>query len=187
MPGFWIAYESVRDQLKEVTRLILDENPGVSVYITGHSMGGALAVLAAYDLAVNFSIKVNMYNFGGPRVGNQAFVSTTIAACLRAIALLWTAISCRDGRNLYVLHDCLSVVFDEALMLIVRVIGDGKQWGLYQHIGTEISLDVAGNLIVDPSFVERHLHHSSRRKTTMHGTNVYRVSIAKCLENLTTS
>ncbi|GMF21984.1 unnamed protein product [Phytophthora fragariaefolia] len=71
--GFWIAYESVRDQLKEVTRLILDENPGVSVYITGHSMGGALAVLAAYDLAVNFSIKVNMYNFGGPRVGNPSF------------------------------------------------------------------------------------------------------------------
>ncbi|EGZ29962.1 hypothetical protein PHYSODRAFT_349422 [Phytophthora sojae] len=158
--GFWIAYESVRDQLKEVTRLILDENPGVSVYITGHSMGGALAVLAAYDLAVNFSIKVNMYNFGGPRVGNPSF------------------------RQHY----------DSCVPTSYRVVMDGdivpgwpKFWGLYQHIGTEISLDVAGNLIVDPSFVERHLHHSSRRKTTMHGTNVYRVSIAKCLENLTTS
>jgi predicted lipase len=32
-----------------------------------------LAVLAAYDLAVNFSIKVNMYSFGGPRVGNPSF------------------------------------------------------------------------------------------------------------------
>ena len=71
--GFWIAYESIRDELKDVIRLILDENPGVSVYVTGHSMGGALAVLAAYDLAVNFSIKVNMYNFGGPRVGNPSF------------------------------------------------------------------------------------------------------------------
>lgn len=63
----------MRDELKEVTRLILNENPGVSVYVTGHSMGGALAVLAAYDLAVNFSMKVNMYNFGGPRVGNPSF------------------------------------------------------------------------------------------------------------------
>lgn len=71
--GFWKAYVSVRDELKEVTRLILDENPGVTVYVTGHSMGGALAVLAAYDLAVNFSMKVNMYNFGGPRVGNPSF------------------------------------------------------------------------------------------------------------------
>ncbi|KAE9301506.1 hypothetical protein PF001_g14418 [Phytophthora fragariae] len=158
--GFWIAYESIRDQLKEVTRLILDENPGVSVYITGHSMGGALAVLAAYDLAVNFSIKVNMYNFGGPRVGNPSF------------------------RQHY----------DRCVPTSYRVVMDGdivpgwpKFWGLYQHVGTEISLDVAGNLIVDPSFVERHLHSSSRRKTTMHGTNVYRVSIAKCLENLTAS
>ncbi|RLN66989.1 hypothetical protein BBP00_00001920 [Phytophthora kernoviae] len=67
--SFWLAYESIREELKVVTRLILDENPGVSVYITGHSMGGSLAILAAYDLAVNFSIKVNMYNFGGPRVG----------------------------------------------------------------------------------------------------------------------
>ncbi|KAE9136521.1 hypothetical protein PF006_g14368 [Phytophthora fragariae] len=139
--GFWIAYESIRDQLKEVTRLILDENPGVSVYITGHSMGGALAVLAAYDLAVNFSIKVNMYNFGGPRVGNPSF------------------------RQHY----------DRCVPTSYRVVMDGdivpgwpKFWGLYQHVGTEISLDVAGNLIVDPSFVERHLHSSSRRKTTMH-------------------
>ncbi|KAG2768415.1 hypothetical protein Pcac1_g20285 [Phytophthora cactorum] len=158
--GFWIAYESIRDELKEVTRLILDENPGISVYITGHSMGGALAVIAAYDFAVNFSIKVNMYNFGGPRVGNPSF------------------------RQHY----------DSCVPTSYRVVMDGdivpgwpKFWGLYQHVGTEISLDVAGNLIVDPSFVERHLHNSSRRKTTMHGTNVYRVSIAKCLENLTTS
>ncbi|OWZ11576.1 hypothetical protein PHMEG_00015383 [Phytophthora megakarya] len=156
--GFWIAYESIRDELKEVTRLILDENPGISVYITGHSMGGALAVIAAYDFAVNFSIKVNMYNFGGPRVGNPSF------------------------RQHY--SSCVPTSY--------RVVMDGdivpgwpKFWGLYQHVGTEISLDVAGNLIVDPSFVERHLHNSTRRKTTMHGTNVYRVSIAKCLENLT--
>ncbi|CAI5722670.1 hypothetical protein KXD40_004417 [Peronospora effusa] len=158
--GFWIAYESIRDELIEVTRLILDENPGVSVYVTGHSMGGALAVLAAYDLAVNFSIKVNMYNFGGPRVGNPSF------------------------RQHY----------DSCVPTSYRVVMDGdivpgwpKFWGLYQHVGIEISLDVAGNLIVDPSFVELHLHKSSRRKTTMHGTNVYRVSIAKCLENLTAS
>jgi predicted lipase len=71
--GFYRAYTAVRDELKEVMRLILDENPGVTVYTTGHSMGGALAILAAYDFAVNFSIHVNMYNFGGPRVGNPSF------------------------------------------------------------------------------------------------------------------
>ncbi|KAF1776810.1 P-loop containing nucleoside triphosphate hydrolase [Phytophthora cactorum] len=32
------------------------------------------------------------------------------------------------------------------------ILPDPNVWGLYQHVGTEISLDVAGNLIVDPSF-----------------------------------
>lgn len=158
--GFWIAYESIRDELKDVTRLILDENPGISVYITGHSMGGALAVIAAYDFAVNFSIQVAMYNFGGPRVGNPSFRQP----------------------------------YDRCVPTSYRVVMDGdivpgwpKFWGLYQHVGTEISLDLAGNLIVDPSFIERHLHISSRRKTTMHGTNIYRMALAKCLDILTTS
>ncbi|KAI9911479.1 hypothetical protein PsorP6_009245 [Peronosclerospora sorghi] len=156
--GFWIAYESIREELKEVTRLILDEHPGVSLYVTGHSMGGALAVLAAYDLAVNFNLQVTMYNFGGPRVGNPSF------------------------RQHY----------DSCVPTSYRVVMDGdivpgwpRFWGLYEHVGTEISLDVDGNLIVDPSFVERHLQNSSRRKTTMHGTNVYRTSLAKCLDILT--
>ncbi|KAF1328893.1 hypothetical protein FI667_g6455, partial [Globisporangium splendens] len=158
--GFWKAYASVRDELKEVTRLILDENPGVTVYVTGHSMGGALAILAAYDLAVNFSMKVNMYNFGGPRVGNPSF--------------------CRH--------------YNKCVATSYRVVMDGdivpgvpKFWGLYQHVGTEIAIDLEGNLIVDPSFVERHLHVSSKTKVATHPSSVYRASLTKCLENLITS
>lgn len=60
------------------------------------------------------------------------------------------------------------------------------QWGLYQHVGTEVAIDLEGNLIVDPSFVERHLHVSSKTNLATHPTNVYRNSVAKCLENLAT-
>lgn len=42
--------------------------------ITGHSLGAALATIAGYDLASNYSI-LQVYNFGSPRVGNQAFAS----------------------------------------------------------------------------------------------------------------
>lgn len=65
---------TVRSDLKRVVRLLLDEHPGVSTYVTGHSMGGTLAILAAYDFSVSFDIAVEMYNFGGPRVGNPSFV-----------------------------------------------------------------------------------------------------------------
>ncbi|GLC58164.1 hypothetical protein PLESTB_001325800 [Pleodorina starrii] len=49
------------------------------VIFTGHSLGGAMATLAAYDLAARktdgfFSGDVQLYTFGSPRVGNQAFM-----------------------------------------------------------------------------------------------------------------
>lgn len=47
-----------------------------NLYITGHSLGAAVAVLAFPDLSQNTSIsKVFMYNFAGPVVGDGKFVS----------------------------------------------------------------------------------------------------------------
>ncbi|CAM9732160.1 unnamed protein product [Chrysoparadoxa australica] len=47
---------------------------GWHIYVTGHSLGGALATLCAVDFADRFKAsKLTMYNFGSPRVGNSAF------------------------------------------------------------------------------------------------------------------
>ncbi len=49
--GFWGAYCTVRAQLKEVLIEALREaGPGARLFFTGHSLGGALASLAALDL-----------------------------------------------------------------------------------------------------------------------------------------
>jgi hypothetical protein len=49
------------------------------VYCTGHSMGGALATLAAYDLSVQFqSATIQNYSFGCPRVGTSGIL---VSAC----------------------------------------------------------------------------------------------------------
>lgn len=45
------------------------------LYITGHSLGGALATLAALDIAVNTKFNTpTVISFGSPRVGNSDFV-----------------------------------------------------------------------------------------------------------------
>ena len=44
---------------------------GMPLYITGHSLGGALAIVATYRIS-NDSLGA-CYTFGGPRVGNLAF------------------------------------------------------------------------------------------------------------------
>ncbi len=41
---------------------------------TGHSLGGALATLAAYDITKGCSdVDVACYTYGAPRTGNHAF------------------------------------------------------------------------------------------------------------------
>jgi len=43
------------------------------IFVTGHSLGGALAVLAAMELHRNGFTIAQVYTFGQPRVGNKAF------------------------------------------------------------------------------------------------------------------
>ncbi|CAN6235586.1 unnamed protein product [Urochloa humidicola] len=84
--GFLGAYDSVRNRIMALITYAVgyqDEDdaeniPRWHVYVTGHSLGGALATLLALELsssqmAKNGVIFVTMYNFGSPRVGNRRF------------------------------------------------------------------------------------------------------------------
>jgi len=68
--GFADIYESMRAKIKEA---FADVAPAKTLYITGHSLGGALAVLAAADLASGGRRPV-VYTFGAPRAGDPRFV-----------------------------------------------------------------------------------------------------------------
>jgi hypothetical protein len=53
-----------------------------AVTCTGHSLGGAIATLCALDLAISRNVDVSLVTWGGPRVGNAAFVDLLCAANL---------------------------------------------------------------------------------------------------------
>ena len=63
--GFYDAFNAVKSDIEAD----LAKNPGVPIYVTGHSLGGALAILATKYLASD-SLGA-CYTFGGPRVGNS--------------------------------------------------------------------------------------------------------------------
>ncbi|XP_050216968.1 uncharacterized protein LOC126667886 [Mercurialis annua] len=83
--GFLSAYDSVRVRIISIIKHAIGYSdngaePAVKwhVFVTGHSLGGALATLLALELSSSqlsksAAISVSMYNFGSPRVGNRRF------------------------------------------------------------------------------------------------------------------
>jgi predicted lipase len=50
---------------------LLTKNPSASILTTGHSLGAAIAAIAAIELKSIFpSTKVVIHNYGQPRLGN---------------------------------------------------------------------------------------------------------------------
>ena len=83
--GFGLLYERLRPA---VLRRILADRPARVVF-TGHSLGGALATIAAADVAeASPGMSVWCYTFGSPPVGDQLFVShfnRSVAASARFV------------------------------------------------------------------------------------------------------
>jgi hypothetical protein len=76
--------------LKDV-QLMLTKNPGATVFVTGHSLGAAVALHAAVDIIRTTGAHVHLYNYGEPRVGNPAFAA-------------WAAATLTEGRQFRVTH-----------------------------------------------------------------------------------
>jgi triacylglycerol lipase len=82
--GFERMHRSVRASIEQA---LADVAPDVRITVLGHSLGGAMAVLAAVDLKSNGGrSSVDVCTVGGPRVGKLDFrnnFNRTIPRCFR--------------------------------------------------------------------------------------------------------
>lgn len=70
--GFSRAYQALRPQIQK----ILNKQEPKHVWITGHSLGGAIAVLCAYDFVTNEQFNLDgLMTFGQPMIGDQQMAS----------------------------------------------------------------------------------------------------------------
>ncbi len=72
--GFVANYKSIINPIPRDIAKRLD--PSIPCYITGHSLGSALAVLASVDLALNLPTlkpQIQLYTYAGARVGDPTF------------------------------------------------------------------------------------------------------------------
>ncbi|KAK4239641.1 Alpha/Beta hydrolase protein [Achaetomium macrosporum] len=69
--GFYLSWSEVRDRAMAAVSAAKAANPTYPIVVTGHSLGGAIATLAAaYMRAAGFA--ADLYTYGSPRVGNLA-------------------------------------------------------------------------------------------------------------------
>ena len=69
--GFNEAYNVIRPNVLSAVQNLQTIYKRAPIYVTGHSLGGALAVLAALDLDQMGNNIAGVYTYGQPRVGNK--------------------------------------------------------------------------------------------------------------------
>lgn len=69
--GFYSNYLAFKPDLMEKIKVLKLAYPSALVFMTGHSLGAALAVFAAIDVGETYDSPTIVYNFGQPRIGNS--------------------------------------------------------------------------------------------------------------------
>jgi hypothetical protein len=119
--------------MKEITKLVnfyKQRGEEVSITITGHSLGGALALLNAYEAAKNLptDVSISVISFGAPRVGNNDFRDE-----LHQLGVKILRVVVKQD----VVPKMPGLVFNEQFDLTIK----SMDW-VYTHVGTELKLDV---------------------------------------------
>ncbi|KAF8408815.1 hypothetical protein HHK36_004884 [Tetracentron sinense] len=126
---------SASDQvMKGITRLVslyTQKGEEVSLTITGHSLGAALALLNAYEAAASLpDLPISVISFGGPRVGNVAFRDNLHKMRVKTLRVVVK----QD-----IVPKVPGLLFNEGLQKLYQITGTLK-W-VYTHVGAELKLD----------------------------------------------
>ncbi len=82
--GFAKAFESVEGHLRKSLGELSLNHPDLQIFITGHSLGGALATAATHTLEKDFLISA-CYTFGSPRVGTAEWSDSVKTPIYRVV------------------------------------------------------------------------------------------------------
>lgn len=161
--GFYKAWSGegfnarVVDAVVAAARKMESSSPGppIRIFVTGHSLGGALACLGAMELKSALpDSKLCVYTFGAPRVGNQAFG----VYANQLVPDYWHIVRT-----------------DDPVARIPKGIS-------YKRSGQRVILGSHGNLSVHPSHFEVSLFSSVGGKVSDHMLVKYGLSIGEFLK-----
>ena len=168
-----------------------EEDLPLQICFCGHSLGGALAVLAALDISTNLGSicravrdKIEEDSLGGPDPAAGPNEDDT-PVMLPALSL-YTFGSPRVGNQLF----CSLVKKRLQTYYRVELEGDSitmmppNYLGFYKHCGRGVVVDPhgSGSIIVKPTIVETVLLSKSSYSVANHSLDSYRMSLEACFE-----
>lgn len=148
---------SVREQMLLEVKSLLKEYEGeeVSITVTGHSLGAALALLSAYDIAVNLVAKVSsgngsstklvppvtVFSFSGPRVGNMAFKERVEELGVKVLRVVNEHDKVPTVPGVFLNETGWWGALEARAGKGLRSLMDSMEWAYY-HVGKELRLDL---------------------------------------------
>ncbi|KAF8032699.1 hypothetical protein BT93_D1581 [Corymbia citriodora subsp. variegata] len=140
--------ESVVEEVQRLMELYKGET--LSITITGHSLGAALALLAADELTTRIAElpSLAVFSFGGPRVGNSAFADRILAKNVKVLRIV---------NDQDVITRVPGMFLSEDLERKLKEVVDGMlengqmPWDSYSHAGTELRLDTRKSPYLKPN------------------------------------
>ena len=168
--GFMTSYESIESEITKY--LDAKEFANMPLYITGHSLGGALAIVAAKRLKHKDNIAA-CYTFGSPKVGDFDWVctiKTPIYRVVNSVDLVPSAPPCLclkdfkgyfDCGDMRWLSDCSPENYEDVK--------------LSPHISTLWSIRLT---LKRGKFTCGSLFRTAKKFVTEHGISIYRKKLA---------
>ncbi|KAF1332008.1 Lipase domain protein, partial [Globisporangium splendens] len=150
--GFYTAYLTVEKRVLTRIRALHDQDPR-KILATGHSLGGALAVLCSFDVVAQLKIaNVTCTTFGCPRVGNTSFKKKYNHAVPATFA------------------------FVNAADLVTKLPPKTPKALSYTSVGTIVLINAFGNLVIAPNVLELAVLHKGYSAKS-HTLKAYHLSL----------
>ena len=141
------GFSSVLRRTWDKVQAALDAAAGRPLFLTGHSMGGALAVLTACRLAKMGRPPLAVYTFGSPRIGDRAFCAGYRLPTYRIVNRLDLVPEMPLASVKRLLPKQVKFVDDKILTHLHKA---ARRVPCYGHVKTFVYIDRDGVITCDP-------------------------------------
>ncbi|KAL8136490.1 hypothetical protein V2J09_002491 [Rumex salicifolius] len=143
--------ESVTTEIQKLMQQYRNEE--LSITITGHSLGAALALLVADEVTGAcgpHAPPVAVFSFGGPRVGNRAFAQKLESKNVKVLRIVNKQDLITRVPGMFVSEELDQKLRSEPVTSGVMSVLDGNLPWSYSHVGAELRVDTKASPYLKP-------------------------------------